>query len=103
APACVRRRQRLHGVADPAAGGLGKIEITIDAIDDALAAECGQPLIDLLADRTEFRISGVAEREHTEFNALKARRALAHQLFIGTDRPCRRFALAPRGGDENEP
>jgi hypothetical protein len=52
-PACVRRRQRLHGVADPAAGGLGKIEVAIDAIDDALATERGEPLIDLLADRTE--------------------------------------------------
>ncbi len=103
AAVCVGRGQNFQRIAEPLRRRLGEIQIAIDAIDHALAAERGQPLVDLLADRAEFHIGRVAERQHAEFDAIEARRALAHQLAIGAHRARRRIALAPSGGDEHQP
>ena len=97
-----RRRQSLDGVADPLAGRRGEVEIAIDAIHHAFAAERFQPGVDRLADGAEFDIGGVAERQHAKLDAVEARRALAHQFAIAAHRAGRRFALAPGGGDDDE-
>ena len=68
----VRRREDLCCLANPTRGWLGKIEVAIDTINDALATKCRQSFVDLLADRAEFRIGGVAERQHPEFDAIQA-------------------------------
>ena len=102
AAAGIRRGQHFHRIADPARRRFREIEIAIDAVDDALAAEGCEPFVDLLADRAEFRIGRVAERQHAELDAVEARRALAHQFVVGAHGARRRIALAPGGGDENE-
>ena len=67
-------RERLQRAADPLRGRLGEIEIAIDAIRDALAAERFEPRVDRLADGAELDIGGVAERQHAELDAVEARR-----------------------------
>ena len=65
----------LTARADPVGGRLGEIEIAIDALDHALAAERREPLVERLADGAELHISRVAERQHAELDAVEARRA----------------------------
>ncbi len=79
----IGRGENLQRVADPGRRWRGEIEIAIDALDHALAAQGGQPFVDLFADGAEFRIGRVAERQHAEFDAVEARGALAHQFAIG--------------------
>ena len=83
-------------------GRLGEIEIAIDAIGHALAAERRETLVDRLADGAELHIGGVAERQHAEFDAVEPRRRIAHQLLVGAGRARGRLALAPGGGDHDE-
>jgi hypothetical protein len=99
----VRRRKRLHRIADPARGRLREIEIAIAPVNHALASERGQPLVDLFPDGAEFRIGGVTQRQHAEFDPIKTRRTLAHQFVIDTDGSRRRLTFAPGGGDHHEP
>ena len=82
--------------ADPARGRLREIEIAIDALDDALAAERREARVERLADGAELRIGGVAERQHAEFDAVEARRGVAHQLGIGAHGARRAARPRPR-------
>ena len=98
----IGRRQRLDGAVDPVGGGGCEIEIAIDAIDHALAAERRETLIERLADGAELDIGRVAQRQHGEFDAVEPRRVLAHQLGIDARGARGRLALAPGGGDHDE-
>ena len=98
----IGRGENLQRVADPGQRRLSEIEIAIDALDRALAAKRGEPLVDLLADGAEFRVGRVAQRQHAELDAVEARGALAHQFAIGAHGARRRIALAPGGGDEHQ-
>ena len=98
----IGRRQSLQRAVDPLRGRRGEIEIAVDALGDALGAERGEALVDLLADAAEIRIGGVAERQHAELDAVEARRALAHQFVVDARGAARRLAFAPGGGDDDE-
>ena len=76
------RGLRLWAAAVREAGTLDQDRV-IDALDHALAPERLQPRVERLADGAEFRVSGVAQRQHAEFDAVETRGALAHQLLIG--------------------
>ena len=97
-----RRRQNLDRVTDPLGGRLAEVEVAIDALDHALAAERSEPLVDCLADGAEFHIGGVAERQHAELDAVEPRRAIAHQRGVGRHGACRRVAFAPGRGDDDQ-
>ena len=92
----------LQRVADPFRGGLGEIEIAIDAIRDALAAERFQPRVERLADGAELHIGRVAEREHAELDAVEARRGVAHQFLVRAYGARGRLALAPGRRDDDQ-
>ena len=83
-------------------GGLREIEIAIDAVDHALAAERRKPFVDLLADGAEFHIGRVAQRQHAELDAVETRRALAHQFAVAAHGARRRLAFAPGRGDDHQ-
>ncbi len=98
----LRGRQRLQRGLDPLAGRFVEIEVAIDAVGHALAAQFFQPCVDLFADAAEIRIGSVAERKHAKLHALDARRGVAHQFAIGADGAAGRVALAPGRGDEDD-
>ena len=106
---CRRRGRRRGGASAFSAPPihlrrrLGEVEIAIDAVGDALGAERGEALVDLLADGAEFHVGRVAERQHAELDAVEARRALAHQFVVDAHGARRRLALAPGGGDDDQP
>src|SRR5262249_53992888 len=98
----IGRGQSLYGIANPAGGWFRKIEIAIHAIGSAFAAERGEPFIDLFADRAELGVGGISQRQHTELDAIEARRALTHQFIVGTYSAPRRLAFAPGRGNHNQ-
>ena len=102
-PSGFGRRQSLERVADPAAAGAAKSRSQSTRSTTRLPPKRGQPLVDLLADGAELGIGRVAQRQHAEFDAVEARRALAHQFAIGAHGARRRLALAPGGGDDDQP
>src|SRR4029078_13171501 len=69
----IGRLQPFTAAADPARRRFREIEIAINAVNHALAAEGREPLVDLPADGAELRIGGVTERQHAEFDAVEAR------------------------------
>ena len=89
-------RQRVDGALDPARGGGGEIEIAIDAVERPDAAELGEPRIDRPADRAEFRIGGVAERQHAERHAVEPRRRRRPSARHRRGPPVREARLRPR-------
>jgi len=91
----------IQRIAEPGRCRRGEIEIAVDALDHAFAAQRGQPFVNASADGAEFRISRVAQRQHAVFDAVEARGALAHQFAIGAHGARRRLALAPCGGDHH--
>ena len=83
----IGRGENLQRIADPAppqAAAKSRSQSTRSTT--RLPPKRGQPLVDLFADGAEFRISGVAQRQHAEFDAVEARGALAHQFAIGARR-----------------
>src|SRR6202011_1828885 len=80
-----------------------KVEIAIQAIAYAFAAERGETRVDGLAHGTELGISSVAERQHRELHTLEARSMLAHQLRIGARGTAGRLTLAPGSGNHYQP
>src|SRR5271166_2184095 len=88
-------RERIERLIDPLRGRACKVEIAIEALDRAFAAERGKARVDCLADGAELRISGVAERQHSELDAIKGRSSRAHQLRIGARGARGRLTLAP--------
>ena len=94
-----RRGDRLQRALDPDPGGRLEVEVAIDALHGAGAAERFEPRVDRLADGAELRIGRVAEGQHPEGHPIETRSALAHELAIGPDGPRRRLALAPGRGD----
>ena len=102
AAAGIGRRQRLDRAADPVGGGRREIEIAIDPVDHALAAQRREALVERLADGAELNVGGVAQRQHGILDAVEPRRALPHQLGIDARRAGGRLALAPGGGDHDE-
>ena len=97
-----RWRQSLQRGAEPIDGWFCEVEIAIDPRDHSFCAEFGEPFIDTFADCAELRISGVAERQNSVFDAVETRRALIHQLGVDPRRSAGWFALAPGGGDDHK-
>ena len=99
---CFRRRQNLDRVTNPLGGRLAEVEVAIDPLNHALAAERSEPLVDCLADGAEFHIGSVAECQHAELDAVEPRRAIAHHRGVGRHGTCRRVAFAPGRGDDDQ-
>src|SRR5262245_62978454 len=79
-PAGIGRSQDLHSVAYPARGRLREVEVAVDTVNGALAAERSKPLVYFPADRAEFRICGVAKGQEGDFDAIEVRRQLVNQM-----------------------
>ena len=114
-----RRRGRGHGRDDAARGlellgdlaharerivrpglrELLEIHVAVDARQQALRAELGEPLVDDAAGFAELRIARIAERQHRVLQLGELRRALGAEEFVQAARFVRRIAVAVRADD----
>ena len=96
------RRQSGERLLRPVRSLLGEIEIEVNAISGAFAAQGFQPRVDVFADLAEMHIRRVAQRQHRESHAIEARRGIAHEGGVEIDGAGRRIALAPGRGIDDE-
>ena len=89
------RLKRFEGRLCPRSGGLGEIEIEVDAISRALGAQCFEAGIDGFADSAELSVGGIAERENGEIQPVEARGVVGHQALVEIDGALGRLAFAP--------
>ena len=98
----VRRRQFAQRLLGPLGRLLGVVEVEVDAIEGARAAQRGETLVDRLTCGAELRVGGVPEGEDGKAHAFDAWRSIAHQRGVEVDGAARRIAFAPGGGEHDQ-
>ena len=89
-----------QGVVGPGLRQFLEIHVAVDARQQAFGAELGQALIDHAAGFAEFRVAGVAQRQHGILQLGQLRRALGTEEFVESPRFIRRIAVAMRADDD---
>ena len=101
-PPASGRRQLAQRLLGPLGRLLGVVEVEVDAIEGARAAQRCETLVDRLAGGAELRVGGVPEGEDGKAHAFDARRSIAHQRGVEVDGAARRIAFAPGGGEHDQ-
>src|SRR5690606_5677083 len=82
-----------EGGRDPARVGRLEVHVARHQIEDTVAAERREALVEVLAHLAELRVGAVAKAEHGEVEPVELWRAVAHDLVVEVLRARRRIAL----------
>ncbi len=87
---------------EPLFEGLVVINITLDAVAEALASEFFENGVEIFGALVEIRIFGIAESQHGEAGVFKAGSRIGMKEFVKFLGVVGWFAIAVGGGDDEE-